>query len=254
VLGTASGGARGAALSGLVNLDRGPVCGLELAGLVNVAEGMAGAQLSGLVDVAAGDSEGVQAGLVNVATGRLRGLQAGLVSVAGDTNVQVGLVNVASDADVQVGLVNVDLHGRLRLDAWTKPETGTVLAALKHGPAHVHWIYAFEMNVASGRPWAALGFGAHATPAERLYVDVDLMQHTQILPTGTAPNQLSEVRRARGDTGRPRRSVFLGPTFNVLVAPSLSRADAPGYASVLGNASTSSVRAWPGAVIGLEAL
>jgi hypothetical protein len=254
VLGTVSGGLRGAALSGLVNLDRGPVCGLELAGLANVAEGMEGVQLAGLVDVAAGDSDGVQAGLVNVATGRLRGLQAGLVSVAGDTNVQVGLVNVASDADLQVGLVNVDLHGRLRLDAWTKPETGTVLAAIKHGPAHVHWIYAFEMNAASGRPWAALGFGAHLTPAERAYVDVDLMQHTQILPTGTAPNQLSEIRVVLGYSVVPHLAAFVGPTFNVLVAHSLSRADAPGYATVLGDASTSSVRAWPGAVLGLEAL
>jgi hypothetical protein len=254
VLGTVSGGVRGAALSGLVNLDRGPVCGLEIAGLANVAEDMEGAQLAGLVDIAAGDSEGVQAGLVNVAAGRLRGLQAGLVSIAGDTNVQVGLVNVASDADLQVGLVNVDVHGRLRLDAWTKPEAGTVLAAIKHGPAHFHWIYAFEINTASGRPWAALGFGAHVTPAERLFVDIDLMQHTQILQTGAAPNQLSELRLVLGYSVAPHLSAFVGPSFNVLVAPSLSRADAPGYATVLGNASTSSVRAWPGAVFGLEAL
>jgi hypothetical protein len=254
VLGTVSGGVRGTALSGLVNLDRGPVCGVELAGLVNVAEGFDGVQLAGIVDVAAGDSTGVQAGLVNVTAGSLRGLQAGLVSVAGDTNVQVGLVNVANNADVQLGLVNVDVHGRLRLDAWTKPEAGTVLAAIKHGPAHFHWIYAFEMNASSGRPWAALGLGSHSTPSDRLYVDVDLMQHVQIVPTGTAPNQLSELRLVLGYTVVPHLSAFVGPTFNVLVAPSPSRADAPGYAAVWADTSTTTVRAWPGAVLGVEVL
>jgi hypothetical protein len=254
VLGTASGGVRGAALSGLVNLDRGPVCGVELAGLVNIAEGVSGVQLAGIVDVAAGDSAGVQAGLVNVTAGRLRGVQAGLVSVAGDANVQVGLVNVAADADVQLGLVNVDLHGRLRLDAWTKPEAGTVLAAVKHGPAHFHWIYAFEINAASGRPWGAIGLGSHSTPSERLYVDVDLLQHVQIVPTHVAPNQLSELRLVLGYSLVPHLSAFVGPTFNVLVAPSPSRADAPGYATVWADTSTVTVRAWPGAVLGVEAL
>jgi hypothetical protein len=267
VLGAASGGIRGAAFSGLVNLDRGPLCGAQLAGLVNVAEGVDGVQMGGIVDVAAGDSAGVQAGLVNVTVGRLRGVQAGLVSVAGgsnlqmglvsvarDTNVQLGLVNIASDADVQVGLVNVDLHGRLRLDAWIKPEAGTVLAAIKHGPAHFHSIYAFEMNAVTGRPWAALGLGVHATPNERLYVDIDLLQHVQIVPSGTAPNQLSEIRLVLGGSVLPDLSAFFGPTFNVLVAHSLSRADAPGYASVLADSSTAAIRAWPGAVLGLEAL
>jgi hypothetical protein len=52
----------------------------------------------------------------------------------------------------------------------------------------------------------------------------------------------------------PHLSAFVGPTFNVLVAPSLSRADAPGYATVWGDVSASAVRAWPGAVIGVEVL
>jgi hypothetical protein len=266
-LGAVSSGIDGAAVSGLVNVDAGPVCGVEVAGLVNVAAGVEGVQMGGIVDVASGDSAGVQAGLVNVAKGRLRGLQLGLVgvandanvqlglvSVANDTNTQVGLVNVASDADVQVGLVNVDLHGRLRLDAWAKPEAGTLLAGIKHGPPHFHSIYALEMNAVTGRPWAAIGLGAHITPAERLYVDVDLLYHVQIVSFSTPPNELTEIRFVAGYAVAPQVSAFVGPTFNVLAAHNLSRADAPPYASVLGDASTVAFRAWTGAVVGLEAL
>jgi hypothetical protein len=242
-LGAISSGIDGVAVSGLANVDPGPVCGAEIAGLVNVATGVQGAQIAGLVDVAGGDSMGLQLSLVNVASGRLRG-------------AQIGLVNVADDADAQVGLVNIDVHGRLRLDAWTKAESGMVLAGVKHGPAHSHWIYAFEMNAVSGRPWGVLGVGGHVTPAERLYVDFDLLFHVQLVPTTTSPNQLSEIRAVVGYGFAPRLSVFVGPTFNVLVASNLSRADAPGFAwgPAQPDPSSVAVRMWPGVVAGVEGL
>jgi hypothetical protein len=266
-LGTLSSGLTGVAVSGLVNIDAGPVCGVEAAGLVNVDAGMEGLQAGGIANVAGGDSVGVQAGLVNVTAGRLRGTQVGLVGVANDasvqiglvsvakgTRVQVGLVNVASDADAQIGLVNVDLHGRLLLEASAKPEAGTLLAGIKHGPPHFHTLYELEINAATGRPWAVFGLGAHLTPAQRLFVDIDLLEHVQILDSSRAPNQLSEIRLVAGYSVLDRVSAFVGPTFNVLVAPDLPRADAPGYASVLTDSSTAAVRAWPGAVLGVEAM
>jgi hypothetical protein len=266
-LGAMSSGVKGVAVSGLVNLDAGPVCGTEVAGLVNVAAGVDGVQVGGIVDIARGDSRGAQAALVNVVAGRLRGTQIGLVSiaddatvqmdlvsVAGTTSVQVGLVNVAGDADAQIGLVNVDRHGRLLIDAAAKPEAGTVLAGIKHGPPHFHTLYELEMNAVTGRPWAVLGLGAHLTPAPRLFVDVDLLQHVQILDSSRTPNQLSEIRLVAGYALLDRVSAFAGPTFNVLVAPDLARADAPGYASVVSDSSAAAVRAWPGAVLGVEAL
>jgi hypothetical protein len=255
VLGAVSSGVDGAAASGLANVEAGPVCGAQMAGLANVAMGLEGVQIGGIAGVIHGESAGLQVALVNVATaGRLRGMQVGEVNVASDASVQVGLVNVARDADVQVGLVNVDAHGRLHLDAWSKPEAGMFLLGIEHGPAHSHSIYAFEMNVTTGRPWAVFGFGAHLTPAEGFYVDIDLLQHVQVLPRSTSPNELSELRALVGHALAPHLSVFVGPTFNVLVASSLSRADAPGFAAVLGNAPTSGVRAWPGVAIGLEGL
>jgi hypothetical protein len=227
-------------VSGLLNVDAGPVCGAEIAGLVNVARGVEGVQIGGIVDVTTDDSSGTQISLINVA-GRLRGLQ-------------LGLINVANDTDVQIGLVNIDMHGRLRIDAWSKPEAGMALAGIKHGPAHFHSIYAFEMNTSSGRPWAVFGLGVHLTPAERFYVDIDLAQHTQLISTSTTPNALSEVRALVGYTLAPRLSAFVGPTFNVLVASDLARADAPSFAVALGNSSSTGSRAWPGIAVGLEGL
>jgi hypothetical protein len=228
------------------------VCGVEVAGLVNVAAGVQGVQIGGIAGVTSSDSEGLQIALVNVAGGRLQGAQIGLVGVARDTNVQVGLVNFASEADVQVGLFNIDLHGRLAVDAWSKPEAGTLLFGIKHGPPHTHTIYALEMNAATGRPWAALGLGAHITPARRLSVDIDLLQHVELVSTTTAPNQLSELRVLLGYALLPHVTAFAGPTYNVLVASDFGRADAPGYATLLGNSATTSVHAWPGAALGLE--
>jgi hypothetical protein len=248
-----------------VNVDSGPVCGAEVAGLVNFAAEMQGAQVGGIVDVAASDSSGLQVGLVDVAASRLRGLQLGLIDVAGAADaqvglvdvgrtakVQVGLVNVAADADVQIGLVSVDLHGRTLLDAWAKPEAGALLVGVKHGPPHMHSIYAIEMNAVTGRPWGVLGLGAHLAPAERLSVDVDLLYHVQTLPSSRVPNELSELRVVGAYAFAPHVSAFVGPTFNVLVSPEPSRADAPGYASLLGRSSTTEVRAWPGVALGVE--
>jgi hypothetical protein len=238
-LGAVSNGVGGAAVSGLVNVDTGPVCGAELAGLVNIADRVEGAQISGILGVAANDSSGAQVSLINVA-GRLRGLQ-------------LGLINVASDTDVQIGLVNIDLHGRLHLDAWAKPEAGMLLAGVKHGTRHFHSIYAFEMNTSAGRPWAVFGMGAHLTPTAAFYVDIDLAEHVQLVSASTYPNTLHEIRALVGYAFAPRLSAFVGPTFNVLMATDLSRADAPSFAMASGNSSTA-VRSWPGIAVGVEGL
>jgi hypothetical protein len=239
-LGTVSGGIEGAAVSGLVNVD-GPVCGAEVAGLVNVAPSVQGVQIAGIVGVASKDSAGLQLSLVNVAGGRLHG-------------VQLGLVNVASDADVQIGLVNVDTHGRLLLDALAKPEAGMLLAGTKQGPPHFHTLYTAEINVVSGRPWVVFGLGTHLTPSRRLCVDLDLLQHTQLVATTSSPNQISELRATVGYAFAPHFSAFVGPTFNVLAAPNLSRADAPGYAWAVADSGSIAIRAWPGVAFGLEGL
>jgi hypothetical protein len=234
----ASGPVRGAQIAGLTNVAGGAVRGAEIAGLASVATKVDGAQISGLLDVAGSDSSGLQLSLVNVAGGRLHG-------------AQIGLVNVAKEADAQIGLLNVDVLGRLQLDAWTKPEAGMVLAGLKHGSPHFHSIYAFEMNVSSGRPWAVFGLGPRLTPSDAVFVDIDVLDHVELVPTSGGPNMVAEARAVVGVRPSPYLSVFAGPTFNVLVATNASRADLPGYATHDGG---SSVWQWPGVAVGVEGL
>lgn len=270
-LGAFSRGIRGAALSGLTDLAAGPVCGVQLAGLATFAKQVQGVQVAGLADVATGvrgaqvaglvgvatDVRGAQiAGLAAVAPGDSGGLQFSPVNVAGGRwhGVQIGVINVANDADAQVGLLNVDFHGRFLLEAWSKPEAGAVLAGIEHGPAHMHSIYAFEVRVTSGRPWAVLGLGAHLTPSDRVYVDLDVLQHVQLAGDSGGPNQLSELRVVAGYSPSPWWSAFVGPTFNVLAARDPHDADAPSFAWTLDGRSSTAVMAWPGIALGVEGL
>lgn len=272
IVGELSGGLKGIAVSGGVDVDDGPLCGVQVSGAVNVAGDSRGAQITGAVNVAQ-SLRGVQvAGAVNVAE-RLGGVQiAGGVNVVGDDSngaqlgtvnvaggrlhgVQIGVVNYAPDIDFQLGLVNVNGSGRLRLDAWTKPEMGLVLAGVKHGGAHYHWIYALGMRPADpARPWAALGLGAHVTPAEKLYVDIDVIDQLQLAFGSGDPAQVYEARAVVGYEVLPQLALFAGPTFNVLAVAMNARSGAPDYATDLADTSRTSYRSWPGITVGVEGL
>jgi hypothetical protein len=169
--------------------------------------------------------------------------------------VQIGLVNYARDVDFQFGLVNVVASGRFKLDARSKPEMGLVLAGVKHGGRHYHWIYGLAARVAdASRPWAVLGLGAHATPTDHVYVDVDAIGHLQLDFPGGETTHLYEARALVGYAFSPRLSAFAGPTFNVLEAATSGRAGAPGFASHLTDTSSETFSAWPGFTLGLEGL
>jgi hypothetical protein len=294
-LGALSGGVKGLAVSGVVDISHGPLCGLQVAGVVNVAADSRGAQIAGTVNVAqhlggvqiagvvnssAGDSTGAQVATVNVAGGRLHGVQIGVVnSSAGDSTgaqvatvnvargplhgVQIGVVNYAGDADFQLGLVNINASGRFLLDAWANPETGLLLAGVKHGGAHYHWIYGVGDRVADvARPWAALGVGAHMTPSKKLFVDLDLIDELELVfrASSTTTNYYqatTNVYQARVVVGYkllPQVALFAGPTYNVLVAAPTAPAGAPGYAADLADSSSTIVRGWPSVALGVEGL
>jgi hypothetical protein len=86
VVGTASSGVHGLALSAALNVDLGYVCGAEIAGAINVTRALVGGQVAGGINVAKGTVHGAQlAGGVNVAVGAMSGLQA-----AGGVNVATG--------------------------------------------------------------------------------------------------------------------------------------------------------------------
>ena len=89
---------RGMQLAGLVNIAEN-VCGVQFAGLTNIAEKVNGAQFSGLVNTAK-DVDGLQfTGLVNVAR-RVRGIQfASILNVAEESDCPIGLINIIKEGD-----------------------------------------------------------------------------------------------------------------------------------------------------------
>jgi hypothetical protein len=256
-LGALSGGVRGAAISGIADVDRGPVCGFQLAGIVNVATAVAGAQTAGVTNVAERFAGAQIAGIANVAAGDSRGAQVGLVNVDGGrlAGVQIGLVNYAEHADFQLGLVNVVRDGRFRVDAWTKPEMGLLLAGVKHGGAHYHWTYAVGVRPADpSRPWVAIGGGAHVTPAPGVFVDIDVTDHAELLFVRDRDAQVAEARATVGASLFPALALFAGPTLNVGVQGASARSGAPGYARTLTSGGSPQVLLWPGLVVGVEGL
>jgi hypothetical protein len=239
----------GAQLSGVVNVVAGSMRGAQLAGAANVASTVSGAQLAGAVNVASADVSGAQVSPINVAAGRVKG-------------AQIGIINYAEDADFQLGLVNVDVRGRFRIAWWGKAETGLLLAGIKHGTAHVHYIYGVGVRaVDASRVWGAFGIGLHTPTAHhRLFVDTDLINQQELVFTSGLRREISELRAVLGYSVLPEVALFAGPTFNVLVAQNTGGLQttapygAPSYRWNLYDGSNTAVRAWPGVVLGVEGL
>ena len=96
---------RGLQVTGLLNLAEN-VDGAQISGTLNYAESFQGLQL-GFVNLVNDKSDGVQIGYVNAAFDTLGSVQVGFVDLAKQVDVQVGFVDVAGSSDVQVGFVNV---------------------------------------------------------------------------------------------------------------------------------------------------
>jgi hypothetical protein len=243
--------------AGAINVAAGEVTGVQAAGAVNVATDVHGAQLSGAVNVTRSSSGAQVAGAVNVAT-QVDGAQIGIVNVAAGPvhGVQVGVVNVAVDSDFSLGIVNVIAHGRFHVDAWGLPDSGLLLAGVKNGGPHYHYIYAVGMR--PGDPhhaWAAYGIGAHLTPLDSVFVDLDAIAHAEIVGRSGDQNDLYELRLLAGYRFFRGLAVFAGPTVNVLQAGQSAQSGvAPGYATTLTKTATQTFAIWPGAAIGLEGL
>ena len=321
VVGTASRGVHGVALSAAVNVDLGYVCGAEVAGAFNVTRDLSGGQVAGAINIAKGTVHGAQvagganvatgpvsgvqtAGGLNVATGPMRGLQAagglniaraidgiqvagginvarslagaqvgGAINVSGETSgaqvgvvnftagsvhgVQIGVVNVNSDADFALGLVNISTHGRFKIDAWGLPDSRLMLAGVKNGGAHYHYIYAVGVRPEdTHRAWASFGLGGHiTTPIDWISVDLDGIAYEEVVFGADARNTIFQARAVVGLRIIPGIAAVVGPTFNVgNTMNDAPRGVAPGYSSQIAATSTQQFRAWPGLSVGVEVL
>ncbi|HEY0191633.1 MAG TPA: hypothetical protein VGC42_10975 [Kofleriaceae bacterium] len=113
LVGVSRGSAR-VAVSGVADVQRGPMSGVQLGGVATYARDAAGTQVAGVTAVAA-ELAGVQiAGVAAVASRAVRGVQvAGVAAVSSSfANIQVaGVASIAGEADVQVAGVTNVAHG-----------------------------------------------------------------------------------------------------------------------------------------------
>ena len=247
----------GLAVSGVVSVDLGSLCGVQVSGVANVAGDSSGAQIAGVAN-SASNLRGAQiAGVVNVASGDASGAQIGTVNVAAGSmrGVQIGVVNYAAGRRLPARALEHQPGGRFSIDAWIKPEMGLGMVGLKHGGAHYHWIYGIGSRAADPtHPWAALGVGAHVTPADDVYVDLDAVDYLQLVFRGGDLTELYELRAVVGYRFFPELSLFAGPNYSVAAQRKPVSVGAPGYASVLTTTSDATFRGWPGVVLGVEGL
>lgn len=256
-LGDLSGGVHGLALSGVVSVAAGGLCGAQLAGVANIAQDSSGVQIAGVANTAS-NLDGLEiAGVANVARGDASGAQIGPVNVASGSmhGVQIGVLNYGRDADFQFGVLNINPGGRFLIDAWSKPESALVMAGIKHGGAHYHYVYGIGTRVTdASHPWAAFGVGAHITPTDKVYVDLDAVGYLQLVFRGVEPSDLYETRAVVGYQILPAVSLFAGPTYTVGAQRTSVDIGAPGYASVFSTRSDVTFSGWPGIAVGVEGL
>jgi hypothetical protein len=265
----------GVQVSGVINITKGPVEGLQL-GQINLASqrldgvqfGMInfagretdGAQL-GLVNFTRDTVHGAQLGLVNVAARDVHGLQLGLVN-AGARDVhglQLGLVNFASDSDESIGLVSVVAHGRTQLDVWGT-DAGLLMVGVEHGGRRFHNIYGVGISARDRQPLlaAAYGLGVRvATPGD-FFVDVDAIAYGLFIHDSARrrfdTSTIAQLRVPIGWQLTAAVSVFLAPSLNVSVADAdrnlLAAPDLFGSRRLSHSGASTSVRMWPGLSVG----
>lgn len=274
ILGGYAAGVNGVELGGLLNIDEDFACGIQMAGLANLALGpvrgvqaagflnlgrrLDGAQL-GLVNIVTDVVHGAQLGLGNAAGGAVSGTQIGLVNLAGGhvRGAQLGLVNVANSSTFSLGLINIFRDGRLEIDAWGQ-ESGLLMAGIKHGSGHFHSIYGVGVLPfgAHARFAAALGLGARLPLTNRLFLEIDVLDHA-LLGAGAwaATWNLAQARVLLGARLARKLAVFGGPSFNVVTSwdgevPELS----PYGVSFTRAGGNTVVQGWPGVTLGLQVL
>jgi hypothetical protein len=194
--------------------------------------------------VAASESTDVQIGLLNIATGKVGG-------------AQIGLVNYADDSPFSLGLFNFIRKGRLHLDVWGL-ESGIVVAGVKHGSDHIHNIYGFGFRTIGSRPLlvSALGLGGRISISQHVYADIDVLGYSLHEPSSLEPAAtMAQARALLGFRLFPELAIFGGPSVNVSFSGTPKDAQLSPYGSApLGADDASSTeRAWPGVVLGVQA-
>jgi hypothetical protein len=242
---------------GTVSIGGGSLVGAQL-GVVNLLAGSVEGNQSGVVNVASGDVRGAQLGVVNIAHGGVDGVQLGTTNVAtGEVRgTQVGVFNYADVSDYPVGVVSVVRRGRTSVDGWVT-ESGIGMAGVRHGGRVIHNVYGVGYRAGSASGWSfALGIGARLELSQKAHIDFETIAYwVQRNAPFVEDAQIASAGASFGYALTPVFGLFAAPTFNVLVTPDKELAGVgPIWGSTLLHESdTVTVRAWPGATLGLRA-
>jgi hypothetical protein len=256
VFGLAKGDVEGAQIA-TVSIGEGALEGVQL-GVVNVLKGFAVGNQSGVVNVAA-DVRGAQLGVVNVAHGGVEGVQIGTTNVAtGEVRgTQVGVFNYADVSDYPVGVVSVVRRGRTSVDGWVT-EAGIGMAGVRHGGRVIHNMYGVGYRAGTPSGWSfALGLGARLELSPKAHIDFETIAYwLQRNEPFVEDAQIASAGASFGYALTPVFGVFAAPTFNMLVTPDKEYSQVGAFwggSTLLYESDMVTVRAWPGASLGIRA-
>ena len=226
---------KGVQASGILNVAWQKSAGVQVAGILNVArKGSSGIQVAGIGNVAGRESKGgMQAsGIFNINGGKTNLQVAPILNVGKNVKgCQIGLINIADTiGGASIGLINIVRNGYNRVE-FSGSEVLYFNAELKLGSKGFYNIFhaGFRpLNRDEGHYAFGYGFGTFIrTKKKRLSHNLELLV-TQIKDVkrpadagGQSTKQLNLLNQFRWTIdcriGR-RTSLFVGPTFNVMVS------------------------------------
>jgi len=240
----------GTQAGGVFNVNKGTTKGIQAAGVVNVGRKIKGIQAAGILNVARKGSDGIQAaGIGNIAGRESKGgmQAAGIFNInGGTTNLQVapiinigrkvkgcqiGLINVADTiGGASIGLINIVRNGYNRFEI-SGADVLYFNIELKLGSRGFYNIFHAgyrPLNKDQGHFGFGYGFGTFIkTKNKRLSHNLEILA-TQIVdinrPTDLGIqsseklNLLNQFRWTIDCRIGRRTSLFVGPTFNLMVS------------------------------------
>ncbi len=249
------GKARGGQV-GVINLTGGEHHGFEI-GVANAADGLRGFQ-TGVANVT-GAGRGFQLGVANVA-GEMTGAQISVVNVGRKVRgLQFGVVNIAESVDgASIGIINIIGDGYNKVSLWSSDLLASNVG-LKLGSKHAYTLLGFGAGQGeAGKTLygSSLGLGAHITPWQRIFIDVDAVG-THFMEEGNwdAENvAMGSLRLTFGFQLFRHLAITAGPTYNVYVRKIAGPDFTPGL-GVLESTHRGDefeARRFPGFLIGLQ--
>lgn len=217
-------------LAGFLN-GSGDVEGFQAAGFMNFSKDIDGAQAAGFMNIAEKTDGAQAAGFMNVAE-EVDGVQlAGFMNVAGkvDGAMISGFINICDSIDgVPISFINiVRKNGYRRFEVWSN-ETYYINLAYKIGIREFYTIFNFGMRPGQADYQFAtgVGFGTNILFDEKKSLDIEGIHYHLVRERfwdddynyNYEYNSLNQLRVSFNYHLDHRRTIFAGPTMNVLVA------------------------------------